>query len=75
MKNIMRERRRKVLRNDNEWSAFANLLGNLIAKYADVLDIDSLPDPVIPSEDTKTNEIDNTDFKEIGEDIEKGKAA
>ena len=71
----MGERRRKVLRNDNEWSAFANLLGNLIAKYADVLDIDSLPDPVIPSEDTKTNEIDNTDFKEIGEDIEKGKAA
>ena len=71
----MRERRRKVLRNDNEWSAFANLLGNLIAKYADVLDIDSLPDPVIPSEDTKTNEIDNTDFKEIGEDIEKDKAA
>lgn len=63
------------MRNDNEWSAFANLLGNLIAKYADVLDIDSLPDPVIPSEDTKTNEIDNTDFKEIGEDIEKGKAA
>lgn len=63
------------MRNDNEWSAFANLLGNLIAKYADVLDIDSLPDPVIPSEDTKTNEIDNTDFKEIGEDIEKDKAA
>ena len=63
------------MRNDNEWSAFANLLGNLIAKYADVLDIDSLPDPVIPSEDTKTNEIDNTDFKEIGEDIEKEKAA
>lgn len=63
------------MRNDNEWSTFANLLGNLIAKYADVLDIDSLPDPVIPSEDTKTNEIDNTDFKEIGEDIEKGKAA
>ena len=61
----MRERRREVLRNDNEWSAFANLLGNLIAKYADVLDIDSLPDPVIPSEDTKTNEIDNTNFEAI----------
>ena len=61
----MGERRRKVLRNDNEWSAFANLLGNLIAKYADVLDIDSLPDPVIPSEDTKTNEIDNTNFESI----------
>ena len=61
----MGERRRKVVRNDNEWSAFANLLGNLIAKYADVLDIDSLPDPVIPSEDTKTNEIDNTNFEAI----------
>ena len=71
----MRERRRKVLRNDNEWSAFANLLGNLIAKYADVLDIDSLPDPVIPSEDTKTNEIDNTNFETNEEDIEKDKAA
>ena len=71
----MRERRRKVLRNDNEWSAFATLLGNLIAKYADVLDIDSLPDPIIPSEDTKTNEINNTNFKEIGKDIEKDKAA
>ena len=74
-KSIMRERRRKVLRNVDEWSAFANLLGNLIAKYADVLDIDSLPDPIIPSEDTKINEIDNTNFKEIGKDIEKDKAA
>lgn len=63
------------MRNDNEWSAFANLLGNLIAKYADVLDIDSLPDPVIPSEDTKTNEIDNTNFEKNEEDIEKDKAA
>jgi len=63
------------LRNDNEWSAFANLLGNLIAKYADVLDIDSLPDPIIISEDTKTNEIDNTNFEKNEEDIEKDKAA
>lgn len=31
--------------NDNEWTAFANLLGNLIAKYVNVLDLDSLPDP------------------------------
>ncbi len=63
------------MRNDNEWSAFANLLGNLIAKYADVLDIDSLPDPIIISEDTKTNEIDNTNFEKNEEDIEKDKAA
>lgn len=53
------------MRNDNEWSSFANLLGNLIAKYADVLDIDSLPDPDISSEDTKTNEIDYTNFEAI----------
>ena len=27
------------------WSNFADMLGNLIAKYYDVLDIDSLPEP------------------------------
>ena len=63
------------MKNVDEWSTFANLLGNLIAKYADVLDIDSLPDLDISSEDTKedtkTNEIDCTDF----EDIVKHKAA
>ena len=59
------------MKNVDEWSIFANLLGNLIAKYADVLDIDSLPDQDISSEDTKTNEIDYTDF----EDIAKRKAA
>ena len=59
------------MKNVDEWSTFANLLGNLIAKYADVLNIDSLPDPDISSEDTKTNEIDYTDF----EDISRKKAA
>lgn len=63
------------MRNVNEWSAFANLLGNLIAKYADVLDVDSLPDPFIPSEDIKTNRIDDSNLKEIAEDIAKEKAA
>ncbi len=29
----------------DEWSSFADMLGSLIAKYYDVLDIDSLPDP------------------------------
>ena len=57
------------MKNVDEWSIFANLLGNLIAKYADVLDIDSLPDLDISSEDTKedtkTNEIDCTDFDDI----------
>lgn len=59
------------MKNVDEWSKLANLLGNLIAKYADELDVDSLPDPDISSEDTKTNEIDYTDF----EDIAKRKAA
>lgn len=53
------------MKNVDEWSIFANLLGNLIAKYADDLDVDSLPDPDISSEDTKTNEIDYTDFEDI----------
>ena len=59
------------MKNVDEWSIFANLLGNLIAKYADVLDVDSLPDLDISSEDTKTNEIDYSNF----EDIAKRKAA
>ena len=29
----------------DEWNGLADLLANLIEKYADVLDIDSLPDP------------------------------
>ena len=31
----------------DEWSGFADLLANLIEKYAEVLDIDNLPDPPI----------------------------
>ncbi len=29
----------------DEWSGFADLLANLIEKYADDLDIDNLPEP------------------------------
>ena len=29
----------------DNWSGFANLLANLIEKYAAVLDIDNLPEP------------------------------
>lgn len=29
----------------DEWNGLADLLADLIEKYADVLDIDSLPDP------------------------------
>ena len=31
----------------DKWSGFADLLANLIEKYAAVLDIDNLPDPPI----------------------------
>ena len=30
---------------EDEWSGFADLLANLIEKYADELDIDNLPEP------------------------------
>ena len=32
-------------RKKDEWSGFADLLANLIEKYAAVLDIDNLPEP------------------------------
>jgi len=41
----------------DEWSSFADLLGNLIAKYYDVLDIDSLPDP--QQEEFKSKEFED----------------
>ena len=31
----------------DEWNGLADLLAGLIEKYADVLDIDSLPDPIL----------------------------
>jgi hypothetical protein len=40
------------LKNENEWSSLSDLLSNLIVKYADTLDIDSLPNPHTYSEDT-----------------------
>lgn len=48
--------------NGDEWNGLSKLLSNLIAKYADALDIDSLPNPKSDSKDAKTNEIDNTNF-------------
>ena len=34
-------------RKKDEWSGFADLLANLIEKYAAVLDIENLPEPSI----------------------------
>lgn len=38
----------------NEWSPLSELLSNLIVKYADALDIDSMPDPDTAFEKTDT---------------------
>lgn len=53
-------------------TGFAVLLANMIEKYAGELDLDSLPDPVFP-EDQSTNH--NTNKKVYNEKIEKQKAA
>ena len=34
-----------VVKERDEWSALADFIGNMIAKYADEIDFDSLPDP------------------------------
>lgn len=34
-----------VVKEKDEWSAFADFIGNMIAKYADEINFDSLPDP------------------------------
>ena len=41
----MDEKERRTLLTDN-WNGFANLLANLVEKYAAVLDIDNLPEPL-----------------------------
>jgi len=33
------------VKEKDEWSSFAEFIGNLVAKYADEMDFDSLPDP------------------------------
>ena len=34
-----------IVKDRDEWSSLANFLVNMIAKYADEIDFDSLPDP------------------------------
>ena len=45
----------------NEWSGLADLLENLITKYASELNIDELPDPEVSYEEAKAaiSDIDN----------------
>ena len=34
-----------IVKDKDEWSSLANFIGNIIAKYAEEIDFDSLPDP------------------------------
>ena len=53
------DRRQTVIDySKDEWSGFADLLANLIEKYAAVLDIDNFPDPPICLDDV-LKEIEN----------------
>lgn len=56
-------------RNKDEWSGFADLLANLIEKYAAVLDIDSLPEPPICLDSSVKKRMNNS--KHFSESIEK----
>ena len=56
-------------RNKDEWSGFADLLANLIEKYAAVLDIENLPEPPICLDSEKKENVNNS--KLFAESIEK----
>jgi hypothetical protein len=44
----------------DEWSGFADLIANLIEKYAAVLDIDHLPEPPICLDNNKKEDINSS---------------
>ena len=45
----------------DEWSGFADLLANMIEKYASELDVENLPAPAIPLEDQDSAAADKKD--------------
>lgn len=44
----------------DNWSGFANLLANLIEKYAAVLDIENLPEPPIRLDKSTEENVNNS---------------
>ena len=56
-------------RKKDEWSGFADLLANLIEKYAAVLDIENLPEPSICLDSEKKEIVNNSRL--FAESIEK----
>ena len=54
---------------DNNWNGLADLFTNLITKYAGVLDLDNLPDPMLVD-----NNIENKNIFDIAKtQIDKNK--
>ena len=53
-------------RKKDEWSGFADLLANLIEKYAAALDLDNLPEPTHPFGNKET--VNNLEHSE--DDVE-----
>ena len=45
---------------DNDWNGLADLFANLITKYAGVLDLDNLPNPVPVNKHIKNNSMENS---------------
>ena len=43
---------------DNDWNGLADLIANLIAKYAGALDLDNLPDPTPAKNQEMKNSFD-----------------
>ena len=69
---VTAKRRRYTIidnRKKDEWSGFADLLANLIEKYAAVLDIDNLPEPPICLDSNEKENVNNS--KLFAESIEK----
>ena len=60
-------------RKKDEWSGFADLLANLIEKYAAVLDIANLPEPPICLDSEEKEIVNNS--KLYAESIEKADIA
>lgn len=56
-------------RKKDEWSGFADLLANLIEKYAAVLDIENLPEPPICLDSSEKIIVNKS--KHFAESIEK----
>ena len=59
----------------DEWSGFADLLANLIEKYASELDIENMPPPLAPCDRMSNAEVNQKDSDSKQEVVESKIAA